>query len=88
MNKFKKVFIPFVIFGIILGIFELVVIPMVNASNTILNIIGVMVGFITGFFTYSYVGVLINGVPPSDGEINPPIEIKENPKTKKNGKVQ
>jgi fucose 4-O-acetylase-like acetyltransferase len=62
MKKFKKVFIPFVIFGIIFVIFDFIVYPMINASNTILNMIGFMLGFITGFFAYSYVGVLTKNI--------------------------
>jgi len=66
MNKYKKVGYPFLIFGIISLLFNFALIPLMNASNTILNIIGVILAFFTGLFTYYYVDVLLNGEPKKE----------------------
>jgi hypothetical protein len=66
MNKYKKVGYPFLIFGVIYLLFNFALIPMMNASNTILNIIGCIFAFIIGLFTYYYVDLILNGEPKKE----------------------
>ena len=81
MKKFKKVVMPFIVLGINFGIIQFAVIPLLNESNTIFNIVGAFLGFIVGFFLYTYVDVLINGTDVKE-EIPQPFGSDELYETK------
>ena len=76
MKKFKKIVMPFIVFGTILSIIQFVVFPTLSASSTILNIFGVAIGFVVGLFAYFYVDMLINGIPPKETTSEPELETK------------
>jgi len=81
IKKIKRVFMPFIVLGINFGIIQFAVIPLLNLSSTIFNIIGVFLGFIVGFFLYTYIEMLFKETTSTE-EIPQPFGSDELYETK------